>query len=153
LQAPNDFYRTVLDSLAEGIIITDAGSRIIYANRRMEEISGYSVDELTGRISYELLSPRQNWAKMRRRLRQRLSGTEEGYEHELVTKDGSIRWVAVKATPYRDATGQIAGTVGALSCIDRQKTLEKENEYLWSEIRAQGGFGDIVGSSAALAKV
>src|SRR4051794_10862904 len=89
------FYRGVLDSLAEGVIITNSESRIVYANRAMEDVTGFSRDELLNRISYELLSPKQNWAKMRRRLNERLSGKTENYEHELVRKDGTVTWVSV----------------------------------------------------------
>src|SRR4051794_22922546 len=76
-----DFYRTILDSLAEGVIITDHDSRIVYANSRMQSLSGYSPEELIGRVSYEILAPRKNWERMRRRLRERLTGSEEAYEH------------------------------------------------------------------------
>ncbi len=35
-----EFYRSVLESLSEGVIITDAESRILFANRRMAELTG-----------------------------------------------------------------------------------------------------------------
>ncbi len=148
-----NFYRTILDSLAEGVIITDDRSRILYANALMKEISGYSPQELLGRVSYEILSPRKNWDAMRRRLRERLSGAVEEYEHELVRKDGATRWISVRATPFRDAAGKILGTVGAINCIDRQKTLERENEYLRAEVRGSGSIAELVGPSAALARI
>ncbi|MBI1791393.1 MAG: sigma 54-interacting transcriptional regulator [Acidobacteria bacterium] len=148
-----EFYRTILDSLAEGVIITDNESRILYANVRMKEISGYSSEELLGRISYQVLSPRKNWDLMRRRLQERLSGSDEDYEHELIAKDGTTRWISVQATPYRNASGEIAGTVGALSCIDRQKGLERENEYLRAELRSAAGLDELAGPSAALARI
>jgi len=148
-----EFHRTILDSLAEGVIITDSKSRILYANARMQEISGYTQEELLGRISYELLTPRKNWDKMRQRLRERLSGSEDDYEHELIRKDGTTIWIRVQATPYRNASGEVSGTVGAMSCISRQKSLEHENEYLRSELRAETGSDGLIGPSDALARV
>jgi PAS domain S-box-containing protein len=148
-----EFYRTILDSLAEGLIITDHESRIVYANSRAEEITGYNRQELLGRISYEVLSPRKNWDKMRRRLRERLAGNEEGYEHELIRKDGTTIWIRVLGTPYRNASGEVAGTVGALSCISRQKILERENEYLRSEFDSHAGLDELIGPSEALARI
>ena len=153
LSQREEFYRAVLDSLAEGVLITNADSRIIYSNAGVTALSGYSREELVGRISYEVLSPRANWPKMRHRLRERLTGRTEFYEHELVCQDGSIRWIAVRASPYRNAQGEIVGTVGALSCINQLKSLEQQNAYLQDEIRAEGQFGDIVGSSPSLVKV
>src|SRR5262249_55960028 len=67
--------------------------------------------------------------------------------------NGSLTWISVRATPYRNARGEIVGTVGALNCIDRQKNLERQNEYLLDEIRHEDNSGSIVGRSAALAKV
>ena len=148
-----EFYRSILDSLAEGLVITDADSRIVYANRAMEALSGYSREELLGRVSYAMLSPRKNWACMRRRLRERLAGKTESYEHELLRKDGKETWIRVRATPYRDAQGAILGTVGAIHCIDRQKCLERENEYLLAEIRREQGAPDLLGQSLAWRKV
>ncbi|MCC6858589.1 MAG: sigma 54-interacting transcriptional regulator [Bryobacterales bacterium] len=148
-----EFHRTILDSLAEGVLITDHESRILYANARMKAISGYEPEELLGRISYEVLSPRKNWERMRRRLQERLAGSEEDYEHELIRKDGTTSWIRVEASPYRNAAGEIAGTVGAISCIDRQKSLERENEYLRTELQAGGGLEELIGPSAALARI
>jgi transcriptional regulator with GAF, ATPase, and Fis domain len=45
----------------------------------------------------------------------------------------------------------MVGRVVALSCIERQKNLEFENEFLQDEFRAS--FGNIVGQSAALRKI
>ncbi len=153
LSQREEFYRNVLDSLAEGVLITNEESRIIYANEQITSMTGYSREELIGRISYELLSPPENWPTMQRRLQERLSGNTEYYEHELVRKDGSSHRISVKASPYRNARGEIVGTVGALSCLQRQRSLELENAYLLDEIKVEGHFGDIVGSSPALQKV
>ena len=90
---------------------------------------------------------------MRRRLRERLSGSAEDYEHELIRKDGTTTWIRVGATPYRSRSGEIHGTVGALSCIDRQKSLERENEYLRDELRDAAGMEELIGPSAALARI
>lgn len=147
------FYRSVLESLSEGVIITDRESRVLFANRRMQEMTGWAPEELVGRISYEVLAPQGLWSAMRRRLEERLAGEEEDYENELVRKDGSRHWIQVRASPYRDAQGQIQGTIGAMSCIQRQKELEQENTRLLDVLAAERGFPDIVGSSPALGKV
>jgi len=60
LSQREEFYRAVLDSLAEGVLITNADSRIIYSNAGVTALSGYSREELVGRVSYEVLSPRAN---------------------------------------------------------------------------------------------
>lgn len=148
-----EFYRTILDNLSEGVIITDGEDRILYVNARMQEISGHSPGELIGRIGYEVLSPPKNWDRMRRRLLERRAGSDEDYEHELIRNDGTTTWVRVSAKPYRSASGEIRGTVGAVTCIDRQKNLERENEYLRRELREAAGTEELIGPSAGLARI
>jgi PAS domain S-box-containing protein len=148
-----ELYRTVIESLAEGLLITNEHSRVIYANSRVEEITGYSKDEIIGAISYQLLTPKEHWPVMEQRLKDRMSGKTEFYEHEIFRKDGTRHWISVKATPYRNGQGEIIGTVGALSCIQQQKSLEQANEYLRDEIRSELNFGNIIGGSPALKKV
>jgi transcriptional regulator with GAF, ATPase, and Fis domain len=66
-------------------------------------------------------------------------------------KDGRLHWIHVKSTPYRSEAAAVAGRVVALSCIDRQKNLEFENEFLQDQFRAS--FGNIIGQSPSLQKV
>ncbi len=143
-----EFYRSVLESLGEGILITDRESRILYANSRVESLTGYSRVELLGAVSHELLTPREEWPAMRRRLKERLTGKEDEYELEHIRKDGGRHWVSVRALPYRTGRGDIVGTIGLLSCIKKRKTLEFENEYLQEEFRAN--YRAILGDSPAL---
>jgi PAS domain S-box-containing protein len=151
LQEREEFYRAILESLGEGVIITDRESRILYANSRIECLTGYPRGELMGAVSYELLTPREEWPVMKRRLKERLAGKEESYEIEHTRKDGERHWVSVRALPYRNARGDIVGTIGLLSCIAERKTLEFENEYLQEELR--GNYRSILGDSPALKKV
>src|SRR5690349_14974043 len=105
LHEREDFYRSVLESLGEGVLITDRESRILYANPPVECLTGFSRGELLGAISYELLTPREEWPAMRRRLKDRLSGKEDEYEVEHLRKDSERHWVSVRALPYRNAKG------------------------------------------------
>jgi PAS domain S-box-containing protein len=151
LQEREEFYRSILESLGEGVIITDRDSRILYANSRIECLTGFPRSELIGAISYEILARKGEWPAMRRRLKERLAGKEESYEMEHTRKDGQRHWVSVRALPYRNEGGDIVGTIGLLSCIKERKTLEFENEYLQEELR--DNYRAILGHSPALKKV
>ena len=106
---------------------------------------------MLGAISHELLTPKSEWPAMRRRLKERLAGKEDTYELEHVRSDGGRHWVSVRAMPYRNARGDIVGTIGLMSCIKERKSLEFENEYLQEELR--GNYRAILGDSPALKKV
>ena len=142
------FYRTALESLAEGVMVLDDDCRIIYANRLVSEITGYAPDELLGQTP-GLLKADPDAAPCAAG-----EGPEDEprhFEFEMKRKDGRLHWLHVKSTPYRSETGQAGGRVVALSCIAKQKNLEAENEFLQDEFRSS--FGNMIGQSPALQKV
>ncbi|HEV2393130.1 MAG TPA: sigma 54-interacting transcriptional regulator [Verrucomicrobiae bacterium] len=142
------FYRTALESLSEGVMILDADCRIIYANRLVSDITGYSPEELLGQTPCLLRAdPEPGDCEASKTL------TDEPrcFELEMKHKDGRLHWINVKSTPYRNDSGEAVGRVVAISCIAKQKNLEFENEFLQDEFRAT--FGNIIGHSPALQKV
>jgi PAS domain S-box-containing protein len=120
------FYRTALESLSEGVMVLDEDCRIIYSNRQVSEITGYSPDELLGQTP-GLLKADPNASPCP-------ASEEPGdgpkhFELEVKRKEGGSHWIHVKASPYRNEAGAVVGRVVALSCIARQKNLEFENEF------------------------
>ena len=142
------FYRAALESLSEGVMILGADCRIIYANKLVYEITGYSPEELLGQTPHLLRadSEKDDCAADK-------ASDEEPrcFEFEMKRKDGRLHWMYVKSTPYRNDDGKVVGRVVALSCIAKQKNLEFENEFLQDEFRAS--FGNIIGHGPALQKV
>jgi PAS domain S-box-containing protein len=145
---PEDFYRTALESLSEGVMILDGDCRIVYANRLVYEVTGYSPEELLGQTPY-LLRADPDIAECP--ADKTPADEPTCFEFEMKRKDGRLHWMYVKSTPYRNDRGEVVGRVAAFSCIAKQKNLELENEFLQDESRAS--FGNIIGRSAALQKV
>jgi PAS domain S-box-containing protein len=146
--ASQTFYRAALESLSEGVMVLDADCRIMYANRLVYEVTGYSPEELLGQTPGLLRAGPEASAPCPVKV-----STDEAksFEFEMKRKDGRLHWMYVKSTPYRSDTGDVVGRVVALSCIAKQKNLEFENEFLQGEFRAS--FGNIIGRSPALQKV
>src|SRR5881397_3012412 len=151
LTQPEVFYRAVLESLSEAVVLVDADRRIFYANRMATEITGYAPEELLGQIGYELLLQDGRAPEADCSSTHPVLGETECFEVEIKRKDGQLHWVRVKTTPYRNDRGEIGGTVLAFSCLKRQKCLEWENEFLQDEVRLN--FGNIIGQSPAIQKV
>jgi len=114
-------FRTVVESLTEGLLMTDLDDVVFGTNSRIAEITGYAREELLGRRAYELLLPPEHWDEVRRRLEERGRGLSEHYEVRMRRKDGSPFWGEVKATPYRNAAGEVVGTVGAISDVTNRR--------------------------------
>ncbi|HXI52290.1 MAG TPA: sigma 54-interacting transcriptional regulator [Candidatus Saccharimonadales bacterium] len=148
---PETFYRAVLESLFEAVLITDAARRIRYASRRIADITGYEPAELVGRTVSEVFLPEGHG----RRAACGANGADDSepqcLEVEVRRKDGGLHWVYLQTTPYRNEHGETVGTVAAMSCIKQRKDLELANELLRDDLRRN--FGNIVGNSPALGKV
>lgn len=149
--ANGDFFRRVLESLAEGVVITDAHWRILYANRLIAQTTGYAPEELIGDTPQRLFAGDDPTARSACESKNPVAETDECKELEIKTKAGETRWVWLKTTPFRNAAGSVVGRVATFSCIEKQKHLERENEVLLAEVREN--LGHIVGESLALKKV
>lgn len=117
-------FRSVVENLGEGLLITDLNDVVLYVNPRMVELTGFSEEEFLGRPAYELLLDRQDWPTMQDRNLQRRTGKPEHYEVEVRRKDGTWFLAETHATPFRDEHGEIIGTLGATLDITKRKEAE-----------------------------
>lgn len=117
-------FRSVVASINEGLLITYIDDVILDLNDRMTDLAGFSAEELKGNPAYELLVMADQWPNMLARNQQRVYGEAETYEIKLRRKDRSWLWAEVSASPYRDTTGEVVGTLGIVSDITERKRLE-----------------------------
>jgi PAS domain S-box-containing protein len=108
-------WRAVLESLNDGLIVTDMGDIIRYVNPRMGQLSGFATSEMVGRLASTLLLPQEEWEKLQLRNRERRKGLSERYETDLRRKDGSKFRAVLSAGPCRDAHGDIIGTLAVVT--------------------------------------
>ena len=142
-------FRGVVESLGEGILITDAEDRILLGNKRMSELAGWSGGELLGRKVAELLMPPEEAARRPERNAQRFQGVSEQYESRLLRQDGRKIWVSVYSTPFRDAGGNITGVLGAYTDITEQKQATKNLARLneqFAKAQRQAGMAEVATS-------
>jgi diguanylate cyclase (GGDEF)-like protein/PAS domain S-box-containing protein len=119
-------FRTVVESVDHGLLITDREDRILYANARAEAITGYPAGELVGRVGVEVLVPEEQRAAFHVRMANRLRGETERYELALVRRDGTQVWTENSGVPFRDGSGEIVGTIGVITDITARRALEAE---------------------------
>jgi PAS domain S-box-containing protein len=118
LRRSQSVYRSILESLNDGVIMTDLQDVITYANRRMVEISGYKLMEMIGKQASSLLLPREEWEHLHQRNADRKQGVAERYRTRLTRKDGSPIDALLSAGPYRDVDGNIVGTLAVVTAVD-----------------------------------
>jgi PAS domain S-box-containing protein len=149
---PAAFLHALLQSAPVGALVTDTEGRIIYVNRPFEEMTGFSFEEVRGKLGFEVLLPEERWEEMRTRIGKRLQGESSNYKAELFTRSGRRKWFHVHATPFRDADGVIRGTIGVHFDIDAQERLEETYDYLSGELDRERGC-DLIGNSPGLRRV
>jgi PAS domain S-box-containing protein len=126
LRASEARFRAAVETLGEGLIITDAADVVAYVNSRMTQLSGYSAREMVGVTVPALLVPEDEQAAYREHMLLRLQGMSEQYEISLQRKDGSRFWAEITATAFRAPDGRIVGTLGAVMDVSDRKRIQEE---------------------------
>ena len=126
-------YRTLVEKMNEGLILTDNDETILFVNNRLCEILGRDKKELLGYRSYEVLGSNEASQTIKNKSALRLKGLSDQYELQLQHKNGDTIWVLVAGAPYIDSNGDAIGTIAIITDItDRKATelklQEKNNE-------------------------
>ena len=132
-------YRTIVETAAEGIVITKPDGTHIFVNNRLAQMFGYSTDELLRKSSFELMSEEEQKRQVPQ-MRKGLENEQIQYrEFEFRRKDGSLLWAACNASPLFDENGKHVSNIALFSDItERKKTDEalKKSEEEYSSLFA-----------------
>jgi len=115
-----------LHEISQGVLITGPDRRIRYANKAIENISGYSAQELLGK-SCKLLQGPETSEETIREIRSALNAVKP-FHGEILNyrKDGSTFWNALAITPVFDARGQLSQFVGVQNDVTMRRQVEVE---------------------------
>ncbi len=123
LKAGEERYRTLLETMNEGVLMTDNEDVILYVNRRICEIYGYTQEELIGKIGYEILEHPESATIVASKKEMRLDGLSDTYEVIGVKSDGKLINIAINGAPIRNSSGEVTGTVGIIQDITEKKAI------------------------------
>ena len=115
-EAPIAYYSIGLDG------------RILRANRRGEELLGYSVEELIGRPMLDLYANTPAGKGKAQTLFQHFRAGEEihGEELEMRRADGKSIWVSLTVRPMRNLAGEVTASRSMAVDITERKRAEEE---------------------------
>jgi len=117
-------YRNIVETANEGILIIDDEAIVTYANKKMAEMLGYSLEEGIGRPIWNFICE-GNEAIVKLNLEKRRRGINENYELKLIRKDGSSLWVLINAKSLFDKDGKFTGSISMFTDITKRKEAEK----------------------------
>ena len=113
-------YRTLLESLNEGIWAVDTEYAITFSNARLAEMLGYAVEEMIGQSLFNFIYE-QDIVNSLFFLKRALQGVQEEHRLKFLRKDGSMLHASVHLSPMFDAEGNTSGVLaGVLDITDRK---------------------------------
>jgi PAS domain S-box-containing protein len=126
--------RATVEQATAGVARCDTNGRIVFANRTLCKMLGYTESELIGRsvadVTYR--DDRKETMRLFRRMIQ--DGKPFDIETRYVRKDGSVLWADVSAGAVREPNGKAQSTVAVIVDITARKkveeVLQRSNEAL-----------------------
>jgi len=129
------WYKTIIESMADGIVATDMNGFIAYVNPKLCKMLRYEKEELLGKVSIAIVSEEdRNRVTSETEMRYN-EKTSSQYEVTMRTKFGSPVPVMISATPILGMEGETIGTYALVTDIKDRKLVEvelrnKNNELL-----------------------
>jgi PAS domain S-box-containing protein len=118
-------YRQLVENPLIGVWQVDPKGRLIFINKQLAKMSGYSQDEAIG-ISMLAAIPQQLRPWIAERMEKRMAGElpPDVVETEIVRKDGARRTVLATPAVIYDDAGKAIGLIGAVLDITERKLTE-----------------------------
>lgn len=124
LEDSEEQYRTLVNSIQEGIGIVDANEKFVFVNPAASKIFGYPLEKLIGMKVTDLIEKSET-AKLFEQITNRKKGIKERYELQITRADNSRRTLLVTANPVLK-NGIYSGAFGIFLDITDIKEYESQ---------------------------
>lgn len=134
IEAERQKYSSIIANMNLGLIEVDNDDTIIMVNQSLEQMSGYSSEELIGNKGKDILLVKEDLQILAKENSKRLKGLSNSYEIKIKTKDGALRYWLVSGAPNYSINGQVIGSIGIHLDITQLKSLELQKENLLKKL-------------------
>jgi PAS domain S-box-containing protein len=155
-QELTDYWKTVVDTIQDGIMIVDKGGTIISVNRALLRMTGYDRDELIGHPCSVLncdtceiarSRPGDHWCVLFK------TGRMDMRRCTFMRKDRRHVHVLKNASLLRDGQGEVMGAVETMTDVSELVEKDTQIEAFRRELRMSDAFHGIIGTSPAIQRV
>lgn len=155
-QGLNAYWKTVVDTIQDGIMIVDRGGTIVSMNEAFGRITGYGKEELIGKRCSVLHcdvcdtareEETTHWCKLFQ------DGKIKRRKCALRKKDGGYVPILKNASILHDSVGKVMGAVETMTDITEILKKDSQIEAFRQELRAKDGFHGILGTSPSMQAV
>ncbi len=126
LKANEEKYRSLVETMTDGVFIIDTNGRFTFLNPEFENIIGLVAPDYIGHSFTEILAPEYIESTVERFSRGLSGETIPIYEVGLKHKDGKMIPVELKVTSLFDEHGKIIGRIGVARDIRERRMVEEK---------------------------
>ena len=152
----SQYWKTIVDTMADGLMVVDPEGVIISINEAMETITGYSKDELVGQ-SCAILDCDTCFGTRAEGHDKYCALFKEGHVTRrkcmLRKKDGKPLYVHKNAAVLKDSGGRVIGGVETLTDLSEVVSKDRVITRLRRELSGKDGFKGILGTSPAMQQI
>lgn len=140
LKSERDFALQIMESMGEGLTITNADGIFEYVNPGYAGFLGLSPKEIIGRSPSDFMN-RQGNLNMEKEWEKRRKGLASTYEARLLRQDGSELQVLISSVP-RYLKGKFAGSLAVITDISDRARIEEmtaalQRKLIFEELTAE----------------
>ncbi|MDH3349205.1 MAG: MASE1 domain-containing protein [Desulfobulbaceae bacterium] len=127
LQREKDFSESLIKTAQTIILVLNPEGRIIRFNSYLEEISGFTLEEVQGKDWFTTFLPKRDQQSIRLVFSHAMSGVQTcGNINPIVTKDGQELEIEWNDKTLKDANGKVTGLLVTGQDITERKRVEGE---------------------------
>ncbi|MBU2938168.1 PAS domain S-box protein [Lacinutrix sp. C3R15] len=135
LEVQKQKYYNIIANMHLGLIEVDTKGKILMVNQSFSEMSGYSMQELSGKLSKEVFPiDKKSSEIIKDENIKRNKGEANSYEIQIKNKNGEEKYWLVSAAPNINIEGVQTGSIGVTLDITDFKNLELQKEKLLSKL-------------------
>ena len=123
LRAERDFARAVIDTMGEGLSVTDADQRLTYVNTAFASMLGVPAEEILGHLATEFVIE-DDAAVIDQAVADRQRGLRSSYDLRLRGVDDRVTPVLVTGVP-RLRNNQYSGAIAVITDLSERMTAEQ----------------------------
>lgn len=151
-----NFLMSVLETMADGLMVVDKEMNILFFNRAAEEMTGYQRDEVMGKLCAILdtdicvLLPNLENGKKCKLFEK---GRAVNKRCNIKAKDGRTVYLLKNAVVLKDDSGEAICAIEVITDISSLLLKELEIEELRNELKNEYGFMGLIGTSRVMQKL
>ncbi|MFH1174151.1 MAG: PAS domain S-box protein [archaeon] len=126
-------YRTIVETVAEGVWVIDENANTTFVNTKMAVMLGYTYEEMMGKPLFSFMD---DLAKKDAEyyFERRRQGIAEQHDFRFKHKNGKDVWTILNTNPLFDDSGNFLGALGMITNITERKRAEREMQQKNEEL-------------------